>query len=109
MSRPCAGMFIKKPLHLCCSCSSQCVKQDFGLAAFEVNWEALVDTCRHGTITGGCNCGVQGCCSCLLLLAVAEKTHPHLWYTWLVDIQSSARAHHGGTAVGQAVPTGDPP
>lgn len=59
MSRSSAGMFLKKPLHLRCSCSSQCVKQDFGLAAFEVNWEALVDTCRHGAITGGCNSGVQ--------------------------------------------------
>lgn len=81
---PCARMFIKKPLHLCRSCSSQCVKQDFGLAAFGVNWEALVDTCRRGAIAGGCNSGVQvkvqGCCFCLLLLAVAGNTHPHLWH-----------------------------
>lgn len=59
MSRPSARMFTKKLLHLCYSCSSQCVKQDFGLAAVEVNGEALVDICRHGAIAGGCNSGVQ--------------------------------------------------
>lgn len=85
MSRPSARMLTKKPLHLCHSCSSQCVKQDFGLAAVGVSWEALVDTCGRGASTGVCDSGVQvneqGCCSCLLLLAVAGKTRPHLWHT----------------------------
>lgn len=44
--------------------------------------------------------------SCLLWQA---KLTPICGTGVLMDFQSSARAHHGGTAVGKAVPTGEPP
>lgn len=92
--------------------------QDFGPAGVEVNWEALVDTRRHGVFFGGGNTGVRGDVqahwSCLLPPPMAgkirlQKTHPSLAHmcSWIYKLVPGSFVV--APAAGKAVPAKEAP